>query len=304
LDNLVDEVGRRVMKNKKKQIVTIAKELFSEQGIKNTTIAQIAQAAGIAKGSVYSSFDSKNDIIEAIFIDEFDKAQSDIKECLSSNLAGEALLENYILTILQQVLSDKSFQKVLLAEIDASLSPGIFGLLQSYRIESRQLLIELLTKIFGSEIKVWEQDLVCVLDGIILEYSTYLTVDDVDIDIVNCAKFISRTLINVVEGILKEKSDLHPVLNFEQSQDADPLESIADIVKRMKDNGNNLEDIKRDEFYSALEVLESTAAEYIKELNTQTKARQKVMLSALIEYLPKDILWQTDLTKLKIQLDL
>jgi len=45
------------------QIVKAAVKLFSEQGYYNTTIAQVAQAAGISTGLVYQYFREKDDVL-------------------------------------------------------------------------------------------------------------------------------------------------------------------------------------------------------------------------------------------------
>jgi len=45
------------------QILNQAEQLFSRYGYRKTTVAEIAKAAGIAKGSIYLHFSSKEDIL-------------------------------------------------------------------------------------------------------------------------------------------------------------------------------------------------------------------------------------------------
>ena len=52
--------------NKKQEILEAALELFSVQGFEATSIAQIASAVGIRKASLYSHFDHKQAILDAL----------------------------------------------------------------------------------------------------------------------------------------------------------------------------------------------------------------------------------------------
>ncbi|MCK5110141.1 MAG: TetR/AcrR family transcriptional regulator [Arcobacteraceae bacterium] len=54
---IVDKVKKR------KNIAMACKDLFVQNGIKDLTISQIAQAAGIGKGSLYDYFKNKDDVV-------------------------------------------------------------------------------------------------------------------------------------------------------------------------------------------------------------------------------------------------
>ena len=53
-------------KSTKKKILDAALDLFSTQGFEATSVLQIADAVGIRKASVYSHFESKQDILNAL----------------------------------------------------------------------------------------------------------------------------------------------------------------------------------------------------------------------------------------------
>ena len=62
--------------NTKKAILEAALELFSRQGFEATSISQIADAVGIRKASLYSHFDSKQAILDALVkevLEEYEK---------------------------------------------------------------------------------------------------------------------------------------------------------------------------------------------------------------------------------------
>lgn len=54
-------------KEKRGRILDAAIRVFAQRGVKNTKIAEIAEKAGIGKGTVYEYFQSKDEIISAGF---------------------------------------------------------------------------------------------------------------------------------------------------------------------------------------------------------------------------------------------
>jgi AcrR family transcriptional regulator len=59
----VTREGVRDVRDKRRAILYAARELFAQQGYDDTTIAEIAQAAGVAVGTVYLYFTNKHDIL-------------------------------------------------------------------------------------------------------------------------------------------------------------------------------------------------------------------------------------------------
>ena len=59
--------------NTKQEILEAALDLFSVQGFEATSIAQIASAVGIRKASLYSHFENKQAILDAIVTDVLDQ---------------------------------------------------------------------------------------------------------------------------------------------------------------------------------------------------------------------------------------
>ena len=76
-------------------ILTAARRLFGTQGFAATTMDEIAEGAGIAKGAVYHHFKTKEAVFEAVFdlvsrdlVVEIDSAARTEKDVLAAMVAG------------------------------------------------------------------------------------------------------------------------------------------------------------------------------------------------------------------------
>lgn len=120
------EVPKLVDKEqKKRQIALTAVEVFAEHGFEATSISQIAEAAGIGKGTVYEYFESKEDLIT--------HAMTAWVEQMSQAAAGELegiedpprRLRRFAELSMQAFLSDERVARVAIAMFQALLSGGV-----------------------------------------------------------------------------------------------------------------------------------------------------------------------------------
>ncbi|HPE68246.1 MAG TPA: TetR/AcrR family transcriptional regulator [Thermotogota bacterium] len=58
------------MLEKKRQILRCARELFQQQGYKNTNVAEIMKRAGLGTGTFYNYFSSKDSLFMEIYLEE------------------------------------------------------------------------------------------------------------------------------------------------------------------------------------------------------------------------------------------
>ena len=68
---------------KKKQIRNVAMTLFGSKGVQQTTMAEIAVAAGIGKGTIYEYWKSKDEIFVSSFNHFFEVMSQDITTAIS-----------------------------------------------------------------------------------------------------------------------------------------------------------------------------------------------------------------------------
>lgn len=78
--------GRRRERQKaqtRNRVLEAARLLFSEQGYEAVTIRMIADEAGIAVGSVFTTFHSKSDVLSAIVVEEIDAQCAGVEAALA-----------------------------------------------------------------------------------------------------------------------------------------------------------------------------------------------------------------------------
>lgn len=125
-------------------LLAIAAGLFAEKGFKNTTVRDIADAAGILSGSLYHHFDSKESMVDEILqtfqADLFEKYD----EILAADLDPAAKLERAVLVSFEAI--DKHHDEVAIFQNDAAylLTFDRFAYLADRNRQSREVWLTLL----------------------------------------------------------------------------------------------------------------------------------------------------------------
>lgn len=104
-----------------KVLIEKGRELFARQGLKRTNIAELSQSAGIAQGSFYSFFGSKEELLFAVIEEEEKQIHSTMFQAVSGNptrekikfllVQGLAIAESN--TIIRQLLDPEIYQRLV-----------------------------------------------------------------------------------------------------------------------------------------------------------------------------------------------
>ncbi len=83
---------------KRRNIALACRELLLEHGIQNLTVSQIAQTAGIGKGTIYEYFANKEDIVFEIIASFIQEHEKRLQEIAQQNISTkEKILSFYFL---------------------------------------------------------------------------------------------------------------------------------------------------------------------------------------------------------------
>ena len=100
----------------KRAILDAALELAATRGITGTTMDDVAELAGVAKGSLYYNFSSKDNLFEAL-LQEGVGALAETLRGARAGLQGRAALEALITVLLDRIEANAGLAKLMAAEI-------------------------------------------------------------------------------------------------------------------------------------------------------------------------------------------
>ncbi|MGO4257791.1 TetR/AcrR family transcriptional regulator [Marmoricola sp. RAF53] len=130
--------------SRREELLAIAAGLFAERGFKNTTVRDIADAAGILSGSLYHHFDSKESMVDEL-LDTFQTALWEkYDEITASDLTPKGKLEAIVRASFDAI--DHHHSEVAIFQSDAAYLTTFerFGYLNERNLKFRTLWLGLL----------------------------------------------------------------------------------------------------------------------------------------------------------------
>jgi len=106
--------------DKREAILRAAIQVFAHNGYFNSKVADIAREAGIADGTVYLYFKSKEEILHSIFDQSMEKAIADGKQQLAEITDPREKLRRIALLHLERLGSDRDLAVVFQVELRGS----------------------------------------------------------------------------------------------------------------------------------------------------------------------------------------
>lgn len=182
--------------NTKLHIIKTATELFARYGLKKTTMDEIAEKAGIAKGTIYIYFESKEKLFTAIINKEaeeyFQKLESVINVCSSPEEKLKAFVRSFFEIIFDYMnLYNVTFHAM--SEIN-NLMPALQSELEQYYARVNGIIRNILQQGFA--------------DGSFREIEIDLFVDTVKDLIMVIGYPFSPYILQPEKGIMFQKIDL------------------------------------------------------------------------------------------------
>ena len=112
-------------KQKETSLLRTAFEYFTTKGFSKTTISEIAEKAGVAKGTFYLYFKDKYDIRNRLIAHKSSQVFSNAMTALAGKLP-ELSFEDRVISIADNIIDQFSEDRSLLAFLSKNLSWGIF----------------------------------------------------------------------------------------------------------------------------------------------------------------------------------
>jgi AcrR family transcriptional regulator len=142
---------------RREELLAIAAHLFARKGFRNTTVRDIADAAGILSGSLYHHFDSKESMVDEILSSFQEELFGQYDEILAGDADARTKFEQAVLVSFEAI--DKHHDEVAIFQNDAAylLTFERFAYLGTRNQQSREVWLTLLRG--GIEAGVLRDDL-------------------------------------------------------------------------------------------------------------------------------------------------
>lgn len=100
------------------QLIAAAKQLFGEQGFRDTTVRQVCRAAELTERYFYESFDNLNDLFNATYDHELDRLRDSLMAAISTETASvEAMARAGLKAYYGFFKQDPQAARILLIEV-------------------------------------------------------------------------------------------------------------------------------------------------------------------------------------------
>ena len=142
---------------RRSEIVAIAGEMFATKGYANTTVREIADAAGILSGSLYHHFDSKESMVEALLRDFLDRIDAEYRDIIDRVTDPVDALRALVHAAFGALATDRAAVAVMLNEYNVLVQYPRFAFLHEAVEETERRWVGVLEAgmragVFGNEV--------------------------------------------------------------------------------------------------------------------------------------------------------
>jgi TetR/AcrR family fatty acid metabolism transcriptional regulator len=113
-------MARKRVGNKREKIIAAAARFFGEKGFHNTTTAEIAEAAGVAAGTIYIYFSSKEDLLVAVFEEFLERHMTRLREGVDREPDPESKIRRFVVLGLELMEQNPDSARIFLSQLRQS----------------------------------------------------------------------------------------------------------------------------------------------------------------------------------------
>ncbi|MRG87162.1 TetR/AcrR family transcriptional regulator [Salinibacillus xinjiangensis] len=188
--------------SKRKELMNKAIQLFSEKGFHQTSVQEIAQAAGISKGAFYKHFDTKEQVFIEILKTHYENmikhsnAMNDIK-----GISKKEVFTKKLSNELEQWIANREFFTVLFKDFPPNKNEQVSTIMKKLKSSMIDLHKETLIDTYGNKIEPYMMDIVIMLEGILKEYVVTIILKKKNVDVTKLARLITSSMDGIVQSL-------------------------------------------------------------------------------------------------------
>ncbi|WP_075399329.1 TetR/AcrR family transcriptional regulator [Domibacillus antri] len=225
------------MNEKKRKILLAAMKLFSKKSFHQTSMQQIADVCGLSKGSLYTHFKSKEELLSDIFVYYYQILHDQIA---ASRQESDTVHEAFVREVAIRTRHYCAFQEFFLMQVKEIRGLEDPTLNQFVRRENLQLMQRTEKRIidmYGPDVKPYAADLTASLKGMMISYLQEIIEKESPCDFDELARYLVSQLDAMAGKVLNDK----PMPFFEsyllQGKECKQEEAVhpLHILKKLKE---------------------------------------------------------------------
>jgi AcrR family transcriptional regulator len=272
------------MTDKRTHIIETAIKLFAEKGFHSTSIQEIADAVGIAKGSMYLYFKSKDDLLLSIYR-YYQMVFDDIFNAGHEGLSQRERLTAQVRAQLEKFIEFRDFIKMQMREQYIHQNEEVKKAALQLRLRGLNWLYDQILDIYGERIRPWALDCTNMFQSMLGGYMGTMIVYKVTYNMQELADFLVDRLDDLAEGLMSKAPK--PILDdrewkafmachpFDDEIRPDPLKvlfrQLREASEALTHNDGLAEDVM-----ASLQVLEE---------ELQKEKPKRVIVQGMLSYL-------------------
>lgn len=226
------------MNEKKRKILLAAMKLFSKKSVHQTSMQQIAEVCGLSKGSLYTHFKSKEELLSDIFIYYYQVLRDQIA---AAKQDSDSPQEDFIREMAIRTQHYYAFQEFFLMqmkEIQGLEDPSLNQFVQQENLILKQRMEKRMIEMYGEKIVPYAADLTTSLKGLMISYLREVIEKGDKPDF----KVLSLYLFKQLDAVAKMLSDKKPTpflsSYLKEGKGSDPQEEVhpLHVLKKLKES--------------------------------------------------------------------
>jgi len=271
--------------SKKETIIQAAMKLFAEKGYHATSMQEIAEQSGMAKGSLYNYFKSKEEIALSIFRYHYEMLFQKLEQVANdATLSAREKFEKQLMLQIEEFVRRKELVGMHMGEQAAKINDEVHQLVFRIRAQTINWYRQAIIDMYGESVRPFALDCATMLNGIMKEYMFYMAIEKKELRYSSLAPFMLRRLDAMVASFTTNDAPLltdelmQDYLNVEQHEKENDRRKIVAYLEEILQELQQDKLVKRDVIHS----LKTLKEEFL-----QPENAREFMAEALLMYLEK-----------------
>lgn len=285
--------------DKRERLIISAMNRFSEKGYFSTSVQEITSSCGVAKGTFYKFFRSKEDLLIEVFRYNHQQMLFRAKNVhLDDSLSPKEQLIRKISLELNGLYDNREYFLLLHKVVSVQEHKTIMPLMKKTKAAMMNWHKEWLLEVYGESIQKQVWDLVLFLQGALKEYIGLMDETKHIVDTENAA----RKMVARMDVLVKYSGNFEPILTKDIIKDYEQIAMESEKKTKEEERRELLEqikvDIKRSSFTSSTEKEMLQAVQLMHEEFQQQEPRTFLM-KALVSYMKENTNLEESLSTLE-----